>query len=81
LFVAWHPRVFTDPVVGSGTSIEVGPDIGIEAYGLDPHAGFNILKQRILDAVGKPSDPVLSTLLPQHHRPLQQCLRQGTTPR
>ena len=28
--------------------------------GLDLHSGFNILKQRILEAVGKPSDLVLS---------------------
>jgi hypothetical protein len=36
----------------------------IEAYELNLHSGFNILKQRILDVVGKPSDPVLS------HRPI-----------
>ena len=34
--------------------------MGIEAHGLDLHSGFNILKQRILEAVGKPSDLVLS---------------------
>jgi hypothetical protein len=34
--------------------------IGIEAHGLDLHSGFNILKQRILEVVGKPSDLVLS---------------------
>ena len=32
----------------------------IEAHGLDLHSGFNILKQRILEVVGKPSDLVLS---------------------
>jgi hypothetical protein len=37
-----------------------GRDLGIEAYGLDLHSGFNILKQRILEVVGKPSDLVLS---------------------
>jgi hypothetical protein len=34
--------------------------MGIEAHGLDLHSGFNILKQSILEAVGKPSDLVLS---------------------
>jgi hypothetical protein len=52
-------RVFTDPMVG-GTSVEVAREMGIEAHGLDLHSGFNILEQRILDVVGKPSDLVLS---------------------
>ncbi len=59
-FEVLHPRVFTDPMVGGGTSTEVAREMGIEAHGLDLHSGFNILKQRILDAVGKPSDLVLS---------------------
>jgi hypothetical protein len=40
-----HPRVFTDPMVASGTSVQVAREMGIEAYGLDLHSGFNILKQ------------------------------------
>jgi hypothetical protein len=60
IFEALHPRVFTDPMVGGGTSVEVAREMGIEAHGLDLHSGFNILKDRILDAVGKPSDLVLS---------------------
>ena len=60
IFEVLHPRVFTDPMVGGGTSVEVAREMGIEAHGLDLHSGFNILKQRILDAVGKPSDLVLS---------------------
>jgi hypothetical protein len=60
IFERVHPRVFTDPMVGSGTSVEVAREIGIEAYGLDLHSGFNILKQRIVEVVGKPSDLVLS---------------------
>ncbi len=60
LFEALQPQVFTDPTVGSGTSVEVARELGIEAYGLDLHSGFNILKQRILEAVGKPSDLVIS---------------------
>ena len=60
LFEMLQPQVFTDPTVGGGTSVEVAREMGIEAYGLDLHSGFNILKQRILDAVGKPSDLVFS---------------------
>ena len=47
-------------MVGSGTSVEVAREMGIEAYGLDLHSGFNILKTSILATVGKPSDLVLS---------------------
>ena len=60
LFERLRPQVFTDPTVGSGTSVEVAREMGIEAYGLDLHSGFNILKQRILDVVGQPSDLVMS---------------------
>jgi hypothetical protein len=60
IFERLHPRIFTDPMVGSGTSVEVAREMQIEAHGLDLHSGFNILKQRILDVVGKPSDLVLS---------------------
>jgi len=47
-------------MVGSGTSVEVAREMGIEAHGLDLHSGFNILKHSILDTVGKTSDLVLS---------------------
>ena len=60
IFEHLRPRVFTDPMVGSGTSVEVAREMGIEAYGLDLHSGFNILKTSILETVGKPSDLVLS---------------------
>lgn len=60
IFEYLRPLVFTDPMVGSGTSVEVACEMGIEAYGLDLHAGFNILEHSILEAVGKPSDLVLS---------------------
>jgi hypothetical protein len=59
MFGFLHPRVFTDPM-GGGTSVEVARGMGIEARGLDLHSGFNILKQRIIEVVGKPSDLVLS---------------------
>jgi hypothetical protein len=60
IFEHLRPRVFTDPMVGSGTSVEVAREMGIEAYGLDLHSGFNILTTSILATVGKPSDLVLS---------------------
>jgi hypothetical protein len=42
LFTVLRPRVFIDPMVGSGTSVEVAREMGTEAYGLDLHSGFNI---------------------------------------
>jgi len=60
IFEYLRPRVFTDPMVGSGTSVEVAREMGIESYGLDLHSGFNILEHSILETVGKPSDLVLS---------------------
>jgi hypothetical protein len=60
IFERLRPRVFTDPMVGSGTSVEVAREMHIKAYGLDLRSGFNILKQRILEVVQKPSDSVLS---------------------
>jgi hypothetical protein len=56
LFQALQPKVFVDPMVGSGTSVEVAREMNIEAYGLDLHSGFNVLRQSVLAAVGKPSD-------------------------
>ena len=60
LFEQLRPSVFTDPMVGSGTSIEVAEEMGIEAHGFDLQSGFNVLKDSILEAVGKPSDLVVS---------------------
>lgn len=60
LLTSLKPRVFVDPMVGSGTSIEVAREMGVEAHGLDLHSGFNILRDSILDRVGKPADLVLS---------------------
>jgi hypothetical protein len=53
-FERLRPRVFTDPMVGGGTSVDVAREMRIEAYGLDLRSGFNILKQRILEVVQKP---------------------------
>lgn len=60
LFEHLKPSVFVDPMVGSGTSIEVANEMGIEAYGLDLHSGFNVLRDSILERVGKPADLVVS---------------------
>lgn len=65
LFNRFTPKVFVDPMVGSGTSIEAAKDesvkhLSIEAYGLDLHSGFNAISDSILDAVGKPADLCVS---------------------
>ena len=60
LFERLNPSVFIDPMMGSGTSIEVAKEMQIEAYGLDLHQGFNAIRDSILATVGKPADLVVS---------------------
>lgn len=60
LFERLNPKVFVDPMMGSGTSIEVAREMGIEAYGLDLHQGFNVLSDSILQKVGKEADLCVS---------------------
>lgn len=60
LFERLAPRTFVDPMVGSGTSVEVATEMGIEAYGLDLHSGFDAVRNSIAQAVGKEVDLVLS---------------------
>lgn len=60
LFDRLRPAVFVDPMVGSGTSVEVAKEMGIEAYGLDLHQGFNAIRDSILEAVGKEADLCVS---------------------
>lgn len=48
------------PWSAAAPRFDVAREMGIEAHGLDLHSGFNILKQEILETVGKPSDLVLS---------------------
>lgn len=60
LFKMLMPRVFVDPMVGSRTSVQVAEEMGIEAYGLDLHSGFNILRDRIIDTVKKEADLIVS---------------------
>lgn len=60
LFERFQPKVFTDPMCGSGTAIDVAREMNIEAYGLDLHSGFNILRDSLVNTVGKESDLVIS---------------------
>lgn len=61
LFRQLKPATFCDPMVGSGTSVEVAREMGIEAHGLDLRLGFNALRDSILQAIGgRPADLVLS---------------------
>lgn len=65
LFNRLNPKFFIDPCMGSGTSIEVAREMGIECLGLDLHSGFNLLRDSILMAAGKEADLVFSHL-PYH---------------
>jgi len=60
LFEQIKPTFFVDPMMGSGTSIEVATEMGIPCVGLDLHQGFNILTRSILSAVGREADFVCS---------------------
>ena len=60
LFTTLQPQVFVDPMVGSGTSVEVAREMNIEAFGLDLHSGFNAISQSIVATVGKEADLVVS---------------------
>lgn len=60
LFLQLKPKTFVDPMMGSGTSIEVAKEMGIIATGLDLHQGFNAVTDSILNSVGYQSDLVLS---------------------
>ncbi len=60
LFEQLQPKVFIDPMVGSGTSVEVARELDIEAFGLDLHSGFNAVRDSILQTTGKEADLVVS---------------------
>ncbi|WP_236574423.1 MULTISPECIES: hypothetical protein [unclassified Hydrogenophaga] len=60
LFEQVKPKVFVDPMVGGGTSIEVAQEMGIEAYGLDLFEGFDAVSDDILTKVGKHADLIVS---------------------
>jgi hypothetical protein len=69
LFTQLQPKTFVDPMMGSGTSIEVANEMGIQAVGLDLRKGFNILRDSIVDCVGYESDLVIS------HPPYGGCIK------
>lgn len=56
LFEQYKPSSFCDPFMGSGTSVEVAKEMGIKAFGLDLHQGFNALKHSIRDTIGQEVD-------------------------
>jgi len=60
LYQSLKPGFVIDPCMGSGTSIEVAKEMGIEALGLDLHSGFNLLRDSIIEVAGKPADLVVS---------------------
>lgn len=74
-----RPRLFVDPMMGSGTSVEVARELGIEAIGLDLRLGFDALTMSILEKVGRHADCVVShppyfdmILYQQHQSDLSQ---------
>ena len=60
LYRSLKPGFVIDPCMGSGTSIEVAQEMGIDALGLDLHSGFNLLRDSIIEAAGRPADLVVS---------------------
>lgn len=56
LFEQLRPRTFCDPMVGSGTSVQVAAEMGIEHWGLDLRDGFNAVRQSILQTIGREVD-------------------------
>lgn len=60
LFEQTQPATFVDCMAGSGTSIEVAREMGIKAWGLDIHHGFNAVSDSILEAVGQEVDLAFS---------------------
>jgi hypothetical protein len=60
LFRQIKPAFFIDPMVGSGTSIEVAAEMGIESVGLDLHSGFNILRDSIIETTKREADLCVS---------------------
>ncbi len=53
LFQQLQPRTFADPMVGSGTSIDVAQELGIRAWGFDLHSGFDATRMSLLQAIGQ----------------------------
>jgi hypothetical protein len=53
LFEQLKPQSFCDPMMGSGTSIEVAQEMNIMAFGLDLHMGFDCLRASIVERIGQ----------------------------
>lgn len=60
LYERLKPDLVVDPMMGSGTSIEVAQEMNIDAVGLDLHQGFDALTMSILERVGRPAGLVIS---------------------
>lgn len=60
LFEQLKPSTFADPCVGSGTSIQVAQEMGIQSWGFDLHTGWNALRDDLLTSIGQPVDLALS---------------------
>ncbi len=60
LYERLRPDLVVDPMMGSGTSIEVAHEMNIPAVGLDLHSGFDALTMSILERVGRPAGLVIS---------------------
>lgn len=60
LFLQLKPTSFCDPMVGSGTSVQVAQEMGIRAWGFDLHQSFNAISDSILLATGEQVDMCLS---------------------
>ncbi|WP_043004546.1 hypothetical protein [Comamonas testosteroni] len=60
LFEQLKPKSFCDPMMGSGTSIEVAQEMGILNFGLDLHHGFNAVQDSILNEIGQQVDLCVS---------------------
>lgn len=56
----WNKQdaMFVDPSEGSGTSGDVARELGVNYTGLDLHSGFNLLRDDLLESVGRPADMV-----------------------
>lgn len=54
--------LFIDPAIGGGTSVDVAKELGLvenQFAGFDLHSGFNLLRDDLLNAVGRPADLAL----------------------
>jgi hypothetical protein len=50
--------LFVDPSEGSGTSGDVARELGVSYKGLDLHSGFNLLRDDLLESVGRPAEMI-----------------------